>query len=123
MGDSKKLHKSGSSKLKKKEKELLRKEGQNPNQKKLNFVKSSDNNLKKCSSSVIENERENLNSDNDVNSSKQDIKDIENVDAMAIVETEFETCSNIDNDDPITDPLQAFEINVYNQDSRVMMIL
>ncbi|XP_060857136.1 uncharacterized protein LOC132934792 isoform X2 [Metopolophium dirhodum] len=95
MGNSKKLHKSGSAKRKKKEKEMLRKEGQNPNQKKLNFVKSSDNNLKKCSSSVIENERENLNNDNDVNSSKQDIKDIENVDTMAIVET----CSNIDNGD------------------------
>jgi len=41
MGNSKKLHKSGSSKRKKKEKDLLRKEGQNPKQKKLNFVKSS----------------------------------------------------------------------------------
>jgi len=41
MGNSKKIHKSGSAKRKKKEKELLKKEGQNPNQKKLNFVKSS----------------------------------------------------------------------------------
>uniref|UniRef100_A0A2S2NAA2 Uncharacterized protein n=1 Tax=Schizaphis graminum TaxID=13262 RepID=A0A2S2NAA2_SCHGA len=61
-------------------------------------IDNGDSNLKKYNSTAIENERENLNSDNDINSSKQDIKDIENVDTMAIVETEVETCSNIDND-------------------------
>lgn len=41
MGNSKKLHKSGSAKRKIKENNLLRKEAQNPNQKKLHFVISS----------------------------------------------------------------------------------
>jgi len=41
MDNSKKSYKSGSAKRKRKQKDLLRKEAQNPNQKKLNFVKSS----------------------------------------------------------------------------------
>ncbi|XP_022177291.1 uncharacterized protein LOC111038474 [Myzus persicae] len=132
MGNSKKSHKSGSAKRKKKEKDLLRKEAQNPNQKKLNFVKSNvnalkqynekiqvntvedienvdtittvgtcsnidngDSDLKKYYSTVIENEREKLNSDDDVNALKQDnekiqvntVEDIENVDTMTILLT------------------------------------
>ncbi|CAI6376034.1 unnamed protein product [Macrosiphum euphorbiae] len=62
-------------------------------------IDNGDSNLKKYNSTAIENERENLNSDNDVNASKQDneknqVNTIENVDTMEIVETS----SNIDNE-------------------------